>query len=222
MPYSTTFNAQCYVANYPDVKQNKYIFKLVDGSFAVSNSKHSGREEYNIQSDPYKHYDKIGRSQGRVPGCLLNGSIFSPEFNGTAYLARYPDVARSEWKSNPLGHWNGSGQAEGRIPGFELVTPQQLSDAKGFSTPGTTLLINVPSNPVNSQTPAIPGTTDVNQLQSDFLESNPNQRLDNSGTNTATTTSSTTGNFLTSNPLILVAGAGLLFLILKKKKKTKK
>jgi len=113
MPSSLDFNAACYLARYPDVRN-------------------SDKWKHN----PYGHYKENGQYEGRAPGCDIMPTYYDSEFNGAAYLARYPDVEQSStWRNDPYGHFVKSGAKEGRIPGFEIITP---SSPVGFTSPGTT------------------------------------------------------------------------------------
>src|SRR5690242_10856858 len=101
MPSSLDFNAACYLARYPDVRN-------------------SDKWKHN----PYAHYQQNGQYEGRAPGCDIMPTYYDSEFNGAAYLARYPDVEQSStWRNDPYGHFVKSGAKEGRIPGFEIITP---------------------------------------------------------------------------------------------------
>src|SRR5574337_173738 len=222
MPYSTEFNAICYLNNYPDLR-DKWMFMSTTGKwyYALSGN-HPGKHQWKISDNPIKHWQEVGQAEGRVPGCLLPGSVFDTAFNGAAYLARYPDVRENAtYSTNPLGHYNTYGIKEGRIPGYEFVTLDQLANTKGISSPGTTQIINVPV----SNTPPPKGTADINTIQ-DLNKVNMQSPGDGTiipttpppGTNPNVTT-----NILAANPLLIAAGAGLLLiLLLKKRKKTKR
>lgn len=209
MPSSPTFNAICYLARYPDLRQ-KWVFRLVDGGWGYSGSgNHKGREQYKISDNPAKHFNDIGRNEGRVGGCDLPGTMYSNEFNSAAYLARYPDIKISDtWATKPLQHYQTYGIDEGRIPGYELITKDSPI---GETSPGTTLIVNSDQ----PEQAAAPGDDEVysgiDNSTDDTMDAPMNQ---SSGGDIMT--------WITANPIMTAAIAASVLIILHEIKKNKK
>lgn len=77
---------------------------------------------------------------------IRDGMLYTDMFDGTCYLARYPDVAADGKYNTPekaLDHWVTYGEAEGRIPGC-LIGPAPANqppapiDNSGATTAPTT------------------------------------------------------------------------------------
>ena len=102
------FDEVFYLKEYPDVAA-----AVATGAFA------SGRD----------HYDKHGRSEGRLPSASKLGSRsgsetneVSPDFDEAFYLAQYPDVAAvvaAGAFASGRDHYDKHGRSEGRLPRFE-------------------------------------------------------------------------------------------------------
>ena len=140
MPSSSEFDGQCYLSRYPDLRVN-WMFRLTSGGWGYSSKgDHPGREQYRISTVPLKHWQEMGQHELRVPGCDLPGTVYSPNFNSAAYLARYWDVRNSSnFGNNPLAHYQQFGMAEGRIPGYEIIN--ELTPTGGVYSPGTTQFV---------------------------------------------------------------------------------
>lgn len=232
MPFSKDFNAICYLNNYPDLRKN-WAFQSSHGGWLYSGSgNHPGKHQYKISSNPAKHWQDMGQSEGRVPGCMLPGTLFSPEFNGDAYLKRYPDVRFSTtYGTNPLGHYNLYGINEGRIPGYELMTETQLNNTTGVMTPGTVFIISdvTPLSGQGTGAASATGaaTANINDIQTKYAAQNttPGDGTVQTGVPAVVppVTSVTPAPTLSTNTIMYLAGGGLLlFLLLFDKKKKKK
>ena len=147
MPSSTEFNAECYIARYPDLQDRSiqrarrglpleeqfgWMYKSTDGKWHYGRT--NNRKLKRIQDDPYWHWINFGMSEGRVPGCDLPGTYYEPIFDAAAYIARYPDVSgksysgsKNPYINNPLGHWLEIGQKQGRKPGYELLNNEKYN-----------------------------------------------------------------------------------------------
>lgn len=231
MPYSTVFNAACYLANYPGLRRD-WLFKLVDGNWTYSSSdNHKGRDQFKISDDPAKHWQVLGQLEGRVPGCMLPGTVFSPQFDGDAYLARYPDVRDPTfgYSSDPQGHYLKYGQKEGRIPGYEIITQTALNNTTGVFSPGTVLIID-DTTPTDSAS----GKVNLTDLQKDYLAQTqgagdetvippPPDTTDTTNTPIDTTSQAFDLNtFITANPVLIAAIAGAIILLISTGKKRKR
>ena len=157
MPYTNEFDAVCYIQNYPDLQdratmpaqpnlplkeQFGWMYKSTDGKWHYGRT--NNRELKRIQDNAYWHWINFGMKEGRVPGCKLECTLFSPTFNANAYKQRYPDVSglsyggsKNPYINNPLGHWLEVGSKEGRIPGVEYLS----NNCQGVSTPGTAVFV---------------------------------------------------------------------------------
>lgn len=132
MPAGEIFNEICYIARYPDLRQN-------------------------LKINPLEHFQNFGMAEGRVGGCDLPGTIYSDKFDSVAYINRYPDLKGTWAQTNPLLHFQQYGSKEGRKPGFEIITE---TTPKGLVSPGTTIFVSdhVDSNvPGDGKIPIIPG-----------------------------------------------------------------
>lgn len=200
MPSTTTFNAVCYMARYPDLRASKQASK-----------------------DPLGHYNKWGRLEGRAPGCDLPGTVYSNTFDASAYLARYPDIRQNEpYASDPLSHWEKFGHGENRHPGYEIIIPGQtpkLSD--GFVSPGTVLVQD--PNLVQSIANGIISNKDINSLLTDqTVDTSQNTALSQLHPVAAASPApvvAPSSSLGTNSILYIVAGAGLLLIVLTKNKK---
>lgn len=201
MPSNQDFNGICYLARYNDLSNNPgWMWQsAVDGSWKYG--KTTNRKLKKISDDPFWHWQNFGMKEGRVCGCDLPGTIYSAEFNASAYLSRYYDVrVDAQFKNNPLGHYQQYGIYEGRHPGFEILTSKSMT---GMVSPGTTtMLIDTAGN---NTTPG-DGT----------IITNPN---DIPPTTDAPPAGFDIQTFVTQNPLIVAAAGGLVLILLHKKRK---
>ena len=144
MPSGTDFNAICYLARYPDLKDG-YMFLSASGNWQYG--KPTNRQLKKLSDNLFWHWQNFGMAEGRVSGCDLPGTIYSANFNASAYLARYPDIRLgintltgkpTGFNVNPQLHYQTIGIYEGRHPGFEIVTSNSPT---GMVSPGTTTAI---------------------------------------------------------------------------------
>lgn len=202
MPADSTFDQVAYLARYPDLRINGWMYKSADGSWKYGNP--SNRETKNLSqpANTFWHWQNFGLAEGRVCGADLPGTVYSATFSPAAYLARYPDVRgtsilNSSWASNPEGHYRQIGLAQGRHPGYEII---YSNSPQGMTSPGTTTFA--------------PDPVEITPGAGDLITTPP-------VTSTTTSTSSTDITaWVTANPMIiLAAGAALLLLLSKPKHK---
>jgi hypothetical protein len=232
MPSSSTFDAQCYINRYPDLRLNKFIMYAVNGLFGFGNTTNDAfssligvqqaagvktglvtgwQSVYEMPKDAYKHFQERGKAEGRMGGCDLAGTVYENTFNGAAYIARYPDVKENaKYYIDPVSHYQNKGILQSRIPGYEILNEQSNPD--GITTPGTTKFI---SNPYAAKAQA------DNEAQALHPEDNTIVTRQETTTDTTTTAAApplTSVSIGTMNPTI-IAGIGLLIIILISKKK---
>lgn len=150
MPASTAWDEVCYNARYPDIRSG-YIYAGTDGVWFYTSGQVKGHvvQTKRLKDNAFWHWENFGLAEGRVCGCDLPGTNYSNEFDGNAYLSRYPDVRLSpDWHNNPQGHYQKFGIGEGRHPGYEIL---YSTSPVGMTSPGTTTLIV--DNPDNQNEP---------------------------------------------------------------------
>lgn len=213
MPANLQFNEMCYLARYPDLSNNGWMYKSSDGTWKYGNPSHRETRRLTDTGNAFWHWQNFGLAEGRVCGCDLPGTNYSNEFNSAAYLARYPDVRgtailNSAFSGNPLGHYQTIGILQGRHPGFEILTS---ASPVGMVSPGTTTLIM--DNPKDNQAPG-DGEIILPPPVGGGDDAAPPVLNDNQPADIST--------WIAANPAIVAAAAGVLILLLSKKKKRKR
>lgn len=212
MPADQNFNQVCYLARYPDLANNGWMYLSNDGTWKYGNPRNRQTKNLAQGANTFWHWQNFGMGEGRVCGCDLPGTTYSNEFNAAAYLARYPDVRgtsimASQYANNPELHYQTIGILQGRHPGFEILS---ANSPAGMVSPGTTT--QAPDTPILS-----PGDGTVITAPDGTIST------DTSTPVIATDNTSDISTWIAANPL-LVAGivAGVLLLMHHKKPKTKR
>lgn len=117
--YDQTFNPQCYLDRYPDIRQDRFY-----------------------SQNPYQHYLDHGRYEGRLPSCDPDFIRYDTAFDPIAYGDRYPDIPQhfgTDYQKY-YQHWLQYGMNEGRKPGqvYIVQTSQPSPSQPPTETTGTT------------------------------------------------------------------------------------
>lgn len=101
--YSTSFDANAYLARYPDIRADSYY-----------------------SQNPLEHWQKFGQYEGRIPSADPANVRYDSAFDAVYYLDRYPDIYQhfgSDY-AKAYNHWLQYGMKEGRKPGGAYLINQ--------------------------------------------------------------------------------------------------